>query len=106
MSSHPIMDRAEVAIDLPNRFYRGTFDRDAAFEVHADGEEVHLRLVCSGEESRIASVHIHYFLLADIIREAAQQIADERPIDDVHREPLLAAARELVAALRKKSRDR
>jgi hypothetical protein len=82
VTTHPIMDRAEVAIDLPNRLYRGSFDRDAAFEVRADGEEVHLRLVYSGEESRIASVHLHYFLLSDIIRETAQQIADDRPIDD------------------------
>lgn len=99
MSKHPIMDKAEVAIDLPNRLYRGTFRRDAAFEVRADNEEVFLKLIYSGEESRIASVHLHYFLLADIIKETALEISEKHPIDDVHREPLLAAARELVKAL-------
>lgn len=103
MSKHPIMDKAEVAIDLPNRLYRGTFHRDSAFEVHADDEEVFLRLIYSGEESRIASVHLHYFLLADIIQETAREISEKHPIDDVHREPLLDAARELVKALGKKA---
>tara|TARA_A100001037_G_C14909285_1_gene526479 strand:- start:58 stop:366 length:309 start_codon:yes stop_codon:yes gene_type:complete len=101
MSEHPIMDKAEVAIDLPNRLYRGTFRRDVAFEMPAD-DEVFLKLIYAGEESRIASVHLHYFLLADIIKETALEISEKHPIDDVHREPLLAAARELVKALEEK----
>jgi len=44
MSKHPIMDKAEIAISLPNRLYRGTFNRDSSFEVHADDDEVFLRL--------------------------------------------------------------
>lgn len=104
MSKHPIMDKAEIAISLPNRLYRGTFNRDASFEVHADDDEVFLRLLYEGEESRIASVHLHYFLLADILKEAALEMAENDPIDDVHREPLLEAARELVAVLRRKRR--
>lgn len=102
MSTHPIMDKAEVAIDLPDHLYRGAFHRDSAFEVRVDAEELLLRLVSTGEERRIASVHLHYFVLADILREAAAEIAQARPIDDVHREPLLEAARDLVKALRLK----
>jgi len=102
MSLHPIMDKAEVSIDFPDHLYRGSFLRDAAFDVRVDGEEVVLRLVYQGEESRIASVHLHYFLLADVLRETAVEISEKRPIDDVHREPLLDAARELVKALRLK----
>ena len=47
-------------------------------------------------------MHLHYFLLADILKEAAQEMAENDPIDDVHREPLLEATRELVAVLRRK----
>jgi len=104
MSLHPILDKAEVAVDLPDRLYRCAFHRDSAFEVRADGEEVFLRLVYDGEESRIASIHLHYILLADIIREMAVEIAANPPIDDLHREPLLDAARDLVKALGRKSR--
>jgi len=101
MSKHPILDQGEVAISLPNRLYRGSFRRDASFEVHTDSDEVFLRLMYEGEESRIASIHLHYFLFADMLNEAAQEIAANPPIDDTHREPLLEAARELVAELRK-----
>ncbi len=46
MSKHPITDKAEIAISLPNRLYRGTFNRDyVPFEVHADDDEVFLRLL-------------------------------------------------------------
>lgn len=102
MSMHPIMDKAEVAIDLPDHLYRGAFHRDSSFEVRVDAEELLLRLVSAGEERRIASVHLHHFVLADMLREAAVEIAENRPIDDVHREPLLDAARDLVKALRLK----
>lgn len=104
MSKHPILDKGEVAISLPNRLYRGAFKRDSSFEVHTDDDEVFLKLLYEGEESRVASIHLHYFLFADILSEAAREIAEQPPIDDTHREPLLEAARELVKALRKKSR--
>lgn len=102
MSKHPVLDKGEVAISLPNRLYRGSFKRDSSFEVHADDEEVFLKLMYEGEESRIASIHLHYFLLADILQEAAREMKQNPPIDDVHREPLLEAARELVSVLRRK----
>lgn len=102
MSMHPIMDKAEVAIDLPDHMYRGAFHHDSGFEVRVDADELLLRLASAGDERRIASVHLHHFVLADILREAAVEIAQNRPIDDVHREPLLEAARELVKALRLK----
>lgn len=99
----PILDKAEVSIDLADRFYRSSFERDAGFEVRTDADELVLKLAYQGEGARVAGLHLHYFLLADILEEAARSIAAKPQIDDVHRAPLLAAAKDLVAALDKRA---
>jgi hypothetical protein len=60
-----------------------------------------IRLVRSGEDKRAAAIHLHHFLLAGILEELAGSIAEHAPIDKVHHEPLLEAARRFVAALEK-----
>src|SRR6185312_7522394 len=105
VSMHPIADKGEVAIDFPEKFYSGGFGRDSSFEAHAEDEGVLIRLVRSGPEKRAASIHLHHFLLASILGDLAQSIADRKPIDIVHREPLLNAARAFVAALEQISPD-
>ncbi len=99
MSMHPITDKGEVAIHFPDKFYSGGFGRDSSFEARAEADGVLIRLVRSGGEKRAASIHLHYFLLAAILEDLASSIADREPIDEVHREPLLKAARSLVGAL-------
>ena len=99
MSMHPIADKGEVAIDFPEKFYSGGFGRDSSFEAHAEDEGVLIRLIRPGPEKRAASIHLHHFLLASILTDLAQSIADRKPIDTTHREPLLNAARAFVAAL-------
>jgi hypothetical protein len=96
---HPITDKAEVAIDFPDKFYSGGFGRDSSFEARAEDEGVLLRLVRAGGEKRAAAIHLHHFLLAAILDDLASSIAEREPIDQVHREPLLNAARNLAAAL-------
>lgn len=96
---HPIADKGEVAIDFPEKFYSGGFGRDSSFEAHAEDEGVLIRLVRTGPEKRAVSIHLHHFLLASILADLAQSIADRKPIDIIHREPLLNAARAFVAAL-------
>lgn len=102
MSMHPIADKGEVAIDFPDKFYSGGFGRDSSFEARAEADGVLIRLVRLGEEKRAASIHLHHFLLASIIEDLASSIANREPIDEVHREPLLNAARSLVGALERK----
>ena len=105
MSMHPIADKGEVAIDFPEKFYPGGFARDSSFEARAEDEGVLIRLVRAGPEKRAASIHLHHFLLASILTDLARSIADRKPIDIVHREPLLDAARAFVAALEQISPD-
>jgi hypothetical protein len=99
MSMHPILDKGEVAIDFSDKFYSGGFGRDCSFEARAEDDGVLIRLVRSGDDKRVAAIHLHHFLLAGILEELAGSLAGRAPIDTVHREPLLDAARRFVAAL-------
>ena len=96
---HPIADKAEVAIDFPDKFYMGGFGRDCAFEARAEDDGVLIRLVRSGGEKRVVEIHLHLYLLAGILDDVAQSLGGREPIDEPHRRPLLEAARKLVATL-------
>ena len=96
---HQISDKAEVAIDFPDKFYVGGFGRDAEFEVRAEEDAVLIRLVRSGTEKRRVDIHLHYFLFASILEELAASIAQRKPIDDLHRKPLATAVNCLAAAI-------
>jgi hypothetical protein len=96
---HPITDKAEVTIDFPDKFYMGAFGRDCSFDAHADADGVMIRLVHPSGEKREAEMHLHHFLFASILEDLAKSLAAREPIDEVHRQPLLAAAKNLVAAL-------
>jgi hypothetical protein len=96
---HPIIDKAEVAIDFPEKFYSGGFGRDSVYEARAEDEGVLIRLVRQGSDKRAAAIHLHHFLLAGILEDLARSVDEREPIDTVHREPLLQAARAFAAAL-------
>ena len=101
MSLHPIIDKAEVGIDFPDKYYSGGFGRDCSFEARAEDEGVLIRLVRAGSDKRVVAIHLHHFLLAGILEELTRSLAERAPIDAMHREPLLAAARGFAAALEK-----
>lgn len=100
-SPHAIADKAEVAIDFPDKFYMGGFGRDCAFEARADADGVAIRLIRSGDDKRVAEIHLHHLLFADILEEIARSLAGRAAVDTTHREPLLKAAQDLAAALQK-----
>jgi hypothetical protein len=102
--TRPIVDGAEVSIDFPDKVYIGSFVRDAGFDATADAEGVHLHLVRGGEDRRVARLHLHYYLLADILAELATALQAQPPIDEAHRQPLQASAEALVKALRRRGR--
>lgn len=95
----PVADRAEVAIDLPDKLYMGSFTHHSNYEVKADAEHLGLRLAHAIGERRTVEVHLHYYLLADILRDLAAALAERVELDASHRERLLEAARTLSAAL-------
>ena len=99
MSLHPIIDKGEVGIDFPDKYYSGGFGRDCSFEARAEADDVLIRLVREGADKRAVAIHLHYYLLAGIIEELARSLAEREPIDTAHRQPLLAAARSFAAAL-------
>jgi hypothetical protein len=99
MPLHPILDKAEVAIDFPDKAYLGSFSRDAQFDAHAGEDHVTIRLVRPGEDRREAVISLHYGLLADILAELARSLAARAPLDEGERAALSEAAAALSAAL-------
>jgi hypothetical protein len=99
--SKPIPDKAEVAIEYPDKVYIGTFERSAGFDAHLDEFGISLNLQRGGGDDIRKSVHMHfhYGLFAEILRELAKT-ADALPAGDLTcRADLRDAARSLCSAL-------
>lgn len=102
LMSRPVPDKAEVALEYPDKFYVGTFEHSSRFEARLDGSGVALVLQHPGAADERKSVHLHinFGLLAGILRELAGSVA-ALPKDDIaHREQLADALDELRRALR------
>ena len=97
-----ITDRAEVSVDFPDKTYMGAFGRDSSFDVKVEPDEVMLRIVRAGSERREIAVHLHYYLLADILKDLGQGLANHDFLDEAHLEALRAGADRLSAALKDK----
>jgi hypothetical protein len=99
--TRPIPDKAEVALEYPDKLYVGTFGRTSRFEAHVDASGVALTLERPGAEDVRKSVHLHlnFGLLAGILHELAESVG-RIPADDLlHRELLAEAVSALHAAL-------
>jgi len=105
MSLHPIIDKAEVSVDFPDKAYLGSFGRHSQFDAYADRDSVTIRLVRPGEDRREAMVHLHYGLLAEILAELARSLGSRDPLDEPHRLDLSEAAKQLAAALEPRVQD-
>jgi hypothetical protein len=95
--STPITDKAEVSIDFPDKFYMGSFGLGSRFDVTADKEGVHLHLERKDGEKRRVGLHVHYYLLADMLEAAAAAVAHAKGVDPNQ----LARLKRAVAAWRK-----
>jgi hypothetical protein len=104
--TRPIPDKAEVALELPDKLYIGTFERSARFDAHLDKTGVSLTLHRTGDADARKSVrmHFHYGLFADILNDLASTVASMPPDDADHREALRAAAEALYRALEPRGR--
>jgi len=103
----PIPDKAEVAVEYPDKLYIGTFERTARFDAHFDQNGISLSLHRSGtpETRKSVRMHFHCALFAEILRELAATAASLQKDDIVHREELREAAKGLYAALKPDPRD-
>ena len=95
----PILDRAEVGIDFPEKFYHGTFGKSSRFDVRRENDGIAITLDRRDGEKRHVEFHIHYFLLEDILSSLADVLMDTESIPHEHRENLLKAARKISGAL-------
>jgi hypothetical protein len=99
--TRPLPDKAEVALEYPDKLYIGTFDRSSRFDAHLDATGVSLRLERQGDADSRKSVHLHlnYELFAEILRDVAKTAAT-LPADAMpHRQSLAAAAAVLHRSL-------
>ena len=97
----PISDKAEVALEYPDKFYIGTFERSSRFEAHLDPTGISLVLEHPGAEEVRKSIHMHinFGLFADILHELASTVGRIAKEDVMHRDQLAQAAAELHKAL-------
>ena len=101
--SKPITDKAEVALEYPDKLYVGTFESSSRFEARLDATGIALILEKPGADDVHKSIHmhIHFGLFADILRDLASTVARIPKQDAVHREQLAQAVAQLHAALEK-----
>jgi hypothetical protein len=104
----PIPDKAEVAVEYPDKLYIGTFEQTARFDAHLDAVGVSLSLHRTGADDVRKSVrmHFHYALFAEILRDLAKTAASIPAEDFSHREVLRDAAQALYLALAGEERER
>ena len=97
----PIPDKAEVALEYPDKLYIGTFERTARFDAHLDEAGISLSLHRTGDADVRKSVrmHFHYALFAEILRDLARTVSSVPPSDAAHRDALREGARALYRAL-------
>jgi hypothetical protein len=98
----PVPDKAEIALEYPEKLYVGTFERSSRFEAHLDSTGFALILDRLGDEEARRSIHmrINYDgLFASILSELASTVSRIPKDDIVHRDQLARAAAELHRAL-------
>jgi hypothetical protein len=97
----PIPVKAEVALEYPDKFYIGTFERTARFDAHLDKTGIALTFQ-RGEDAaskKSVSMHLHYALFAEILEELARTVSAKPPEDTAHRDALRDASKAMFMAL-------
>ena len=98
--TNPIPDKAEIALEYPDKVYVGTFEHTSRFEAHLDPTGFSLVLERLGEEDVRKSVHMHinFGLFASILSELASTVRRIPKDDILHRDQLAQATAELHRA--------
>jgi hypothetical protein len=99
--SKPIIEKAEVTLEYPDKLYIGTFAGSSRFEARFDPAGVTLILERPGADDVHKSIHmhLHYGLFADILKELSCTVNLVPKDDGMHREQLTEAVTQLHAAL-------
>ncbi len=97
----PIPDKAEVAVEYPDKLCIGTLAQTARFDAHLDEAGISLSLHRVGAEDvrKTVCMHFHFALFAEILHDLAKTVKALPPADLAHREALRDAAKALYLAL-------
>ena len=103
----PIPDKAEVALEYPDKLYIGTFERSSRFDAHLDKTGISLSLQRTGEVEQRKSIrmHFHYALFAEILQDLAKTVSEMPLADAEHRNLLREGAKALYRALGPSAHD-
>jgi hypothetical protein len=104
----PIPDKAEVALEYPDKLYIGTFERTARFDAHLDEAGISLSLHRTGNDDvrKTVHMHFHYALFAEILHDLARTASSVPPDDAAHRDALREGAKSLYRALDPRRSDK
>src|SRR6266540_857590 len=104
----PIPDKAEVALEYPDKLYIGTFERTARFDAHLDETGISLSLHRTGaaDVRKTVHMHFHYALFAEILHDLAKTASSVPPADAAHRDDLREGAKALYRALDPRRNDK
>jgi len=99
--SKPVPDKAEIALEYPDKLYIGTFEQTARFDAHLDANGISLSLHRTGaaDVRKTVRMHFHYALFAEILRDLAKTVAALPAADIAHRAALRDAAKAFYLAL-------
>jgi hypothetical protein len=83
----PIPDKAEVALEYPDKLYIGTFERTARFDAHLDetGISLSLHRLGAADTRKSVRMHFHYALFAEILNDLAKTVAAMPPARALYR---------------------
>ena len=74
--THPVVDKAEVSIDFPDKFYMGAVRARFDFEAESEDDGLFILLTRPSDDKRTAEFHLHHHLLADILAEWAKSFSE------------------------------
>ena len=101
--SKPVIDKAEVSIDFPDKFYHGSFGRSSRYDVTVDEEGVHIALDREGEDRRHVAFHLHHHLFCGILESIAEELADKEGLSELNCDQLEGAVAAIGKALKRKT---
>ncbi len=103
----PMPDKAEVALEYPDKLYIGTFEKSSRFDAHLDKTGISLSLYRGGTPDTRKSIrmHFHYAFFADILHDLARTVARLPLADTAHRDALRDGAKALYRALGKPAKE-
>lgn len=100
MTMKPVTDEAQVAIDFPDKVYMGSFSRSSRYEVKVEDGGLFLKLTKNSQPKRSFGVHLHHYLLVDILHDWATALSSDESLTDKDRVDLQEGVTALSRALK------